>query len=261
MISKCGFKDILSIEEVGIVENDINLLEDLWTKRSISEELYFYTIGAFTYIDKNISEDEYYNNVSKFNEILKNKFGFIHDRILQFFNEEIGPAEYDYDLALPGFHVFGHKKSEIDLVKSVDDVGLYTNIHRDQILKLNKNALKKYKIVEEDLLTFTLPISLQSGGGSVVIWDKEVLDIDSKTEYANKMRSFDPNLNEYNKSLLAEYSGYVPTVVEYSLGKMFYIIGNPLHQIGFGVGAKNNEKRITMQGHALKCDGVWRIHL
>jgi hypothetical protein len=261
MISHCGFKDILSLDEVESVKYDIEMLEDHWIKRNVSEDLYFYTLGAFTYIDKGISEDQYYANLKASNGVLKEKFGFIHDRILKFINDEIGPAEYDEDLALPGFHIFGYKQDEIDLIKELDDVGLYTNIHRDEILKLNRNALSKYKVVENDLLTFTLAISLQNGGGSVVIWDKDVLEIDSKTEYANKMKSFDPGMNPYNKTLLEEYSGYLPTVAEYSLGNMFYIIGNPLHQIGFGVGVKNNEKRITMQGHALKCDGVWRVHL
>ena len=261
MISDYGFVNILSAEEVDNVIKEIDLLEDKWTKRSISEELYFYTLGAFTYIDKNVSESQYYENVAVFNDLLKEKFGFVHDKVLSFFQEKLGPAEYEQDLALPGFHIFGYKKNEIDSVKDIPDVGLFTNIHKDEIFKLNEKALSKYDVVESDLLTFTIPISLQNGGGSVVIWDRDVLDIDSNTEYAQRIKSFDPKLNFYNEAVLAEHPYDVPTVVEYNIGQMFYIIGNPLHQIGFGLDVKKTDRRITLQGHALKCDGVWRIHL
>jgi hypothetical protein len=48
-------------------------------------------------------------------------------------------------------------------------------------------------------------------------------------------------------------------VVSYNLGESFFFKGVLLHQIAPFISLEENERRITMQGHGLLCDGIWRI--
>ena len=46
----------------------------------------------------------------------------------------------------------------------------------------------------------------------------------------------------------------------YTEGEMIYFIGHLLHQMMPGVNVQPTDRRITVQGHGQKCDGVWRLY-
>jgi len=51
-----------------------------------------------------------------------------------------------------------------------------------------------------------------------------------------------------------------PTVVPYEAGKMFWFIGKLVHQIAPAYNADFNDRRLSLQGHGVKCDGVWQLY-
>jgi hypothetical protein len=51
-----------------------------------------------------------------------------------------------------------------------------------------------------------------------------------------------------------------PLVVPYKVGQLFYHTGHVLHQIVPGYKLDVEDRRITLQGHGVKCDGVWQLY-
>jgi len=41
---------------------------------------------------------------------------------------------------------------------------------------------------------------------------------------------------------------------------MFYFIGSLVHQIAPAYNADFNDRRLSLQGHGVKCDGVWQLY-
>ena len=52
---------------------------------------------------------------------------------------------------------------------------------------------------------------------------------------------------------------YIPYVIPHLEGHSFWYYGMVMHQMILGDRFKKGDYRITFQGHALKCDGVWRL--
>ena len=46
----------------------------------------------------------------------------------------------------------------------------------------------------------------------------------------------------------------------YNKGEMVYFVGHLLHQMMPGINVQPTDRRITVQGHGQKCDGVWRLY-
>lgn len=66
-----------------------------------------------------------------------------------------------------------------------------------------------------------------------------------------------------NGSLPLQYNPIydsAPLVVPYKVGQMFYHTGHVLHQIIPGYDLQPDDRRITLQGHGIKCDGIWRLY-
>ena len=49
-------------------------------------------------------------------------------------------------------------------------------------------------------------------------------------------------------------------VVPYTIGKLMYHTGHVLHQIIPGYKLQDGDRRMTLQGHGIKCDGIWRLY-
>ena len=97
----------------------------------------------------------------------------------------------------------------------------------------------------ENTLSFTIPINLPTHGGGLYTWEDEV----------------DPKLFNYttNDTKLSELES--PSVSNlYNKGEMVYFIGHLLHQMMPGRDLQPTDRRITVQGHGIKCDGVWRLY-
>ena len=51
-----------------------------------------------------------------------------------------------------------------------------------------------------------------------------------------------------------------PMVMPYTVGESCYHTGHVLHQIVPGYKLTPGDRRVTLQGHAVRCDGIWRLY-
>jgi hypothetical protein len=259
---KIGFIDTLNIYELDKVSQLIDLFRDYWVPRGIycpghgfvvdpNKMIDFYTIGAVTYID-GYNPSQYYNYAHQVNPTLKQYFGWMYDIVLKKLSNELeSPCELINDLAHPGFHVFGAKPGNNEYLNTKSTLELpHATIHVDLQQETHKEIWDQFNKVDlENPLTFTLAIELPINGGGLNTWNSdETKQYEYDNDYTKKLKSFD--YKEYGE----------PTVVQYYEGKMFYFIGELLHQMGPGHNLYHGDRRITLQGHGIKCDDIWRIY-
>ncbi len=156
----------------------------------------------------------------------------MYKKLLEVLKKELQQeVQFESTLALPGFHIF---------LASPDFVGKGGSIHFDlQYLQANWD---QYKAVDfNNPLSFTLTLALPRLGGGLYFWDQlydPTSPFDIETETQRLHRHFLP----------------------YEVGKMALHDGKLLHQIAPASEYDEQDRRITMQGHALFCDGSWRLY-
>lgn len=270
MIKQSGLVRLLTEEQCEDIVSKIDSLNKYWTARPRNGLNMFYTMGGAAYLDtyNGSRPDQYVKSYTKMNPILMENFSELYDILLKNLNSIVGPCALADDLAIPGFQIFGLKKENMTSPVSIPNLGYSTELHSDKVSYDHKEFWSKYKNVEEDLLTITVAIDVHNNGSGLAVWDKE-MNIDSNSEYANTVkRQGMESLNKikevsgypFNSDKIAEFDMEYPKIVEYFKGSMFYVIGDPWHQVTPPINATTNERRITLQAHALKCDGIWRLH-
>ncbi len=260
---KVGFIDTLPMSHVKeAIDRVDQLYECCWVRRGIycgkdgfaANDQYpidFYTLGSVTYIDGLANLPEYYRYAKDINPILRDFFNWLYDIVLDKLSEEIGPCELINELAHPGFHIFGHPPGK--------EVSPYTHIFMQQPLATIHYDLQHEKHLDiwktygdydfDNPLTFTLALELPTTGAGLNTWEEPLVEkYDPKSDFTNGMRTL-------------SYQDYgPPTVVQYEVGKMFYFIGSLLHQIAPAYNPVPTDRRITLQGHGIKCNGIWKIY-
>ena len=241
------------------IQKTIYELDKLWINRS-QERRYsfenqihitrapFWTLGAVSYLDHVKSSDQYDKHRDYLNPVLLKKFNWIYEIICEKLQGELGePVVVDEFLAHPGFHIFAAKSGttiESEYIKMFEQP--LGSVHVDVQWEEHHDYWNTFKKVNlEDTLSFTVPIKLPSSGGGLYTWADEV-----------NPYSFNYTTNE-NK--LAELESPAITNL-YTEGEMIYFIGHLLHQMMPGVNVQPTDRRITVQGHGIKCDGVWRLY-
>ena len=248
-----------SKDDCNKIEKNVDNLDKLWINRSCTRRFSyenkmritrapFWTLGAVSYLDHVKSSDQYDKHRDYLNPVLYKKFNWIYEIICERLQGELGePVVIDGFLAYPGFHIFAAKSGttiEPEYVKMFEQP--LGSVHCDVQWEEHHDYWQKFDHVNlEDALSFTVPIKLPSGGGGLYTWADEV-----------NPYSFNYTTNE-NK--LAELES--PSVSHwYNEGEMIYFIGHLLHQMMPGVNVQPTDRRITVQGHGQKCDGVWRLY-
>ena len=208
----------------------------------------FWTLGAVSYLDHVKSGDQYDKHRDYVNPVLYKKFNWIYEIITKKLQEALGePVVIDKFLAHPGFHIFATKIGttiEPEYMKLFEQP--LGSVHVDVQWEEHHDYWQTFDEVNlKDTLSFTVPIKLPSGGGGLYTWADEV-----------NPYSFNYTTNEVKLSELEH-----PCVSNlYTEGEMIYFIGHLLHQMMPGVNVQPTDRRITVQGHGQKCDGVWRLY-
>lgn len=254
MIIKHNFINVLDKNEIDEVIFRIDSIKDFWEKRSVNKSIYFYTIGAASYID---DPDRYKELCEKTNEVLYKNFKTLYEKIINVLKINIGDCQYVEELNLPTFQIFGEKISDNSLFSKI---GLASHIHRDEQVLAHKTFFSQFKDVDEkNVLSFILPLEVQ-GQGSLIVWNEDLDHLDLNTEYSNRIKKMNNGKqNPLNYKYLKENINNKINVIEHVPGRLLYIIGDPYHSIGFGIDENNKNRRITLQGHGVKCDGIWRL--
>lgn len=260
-----GFIDTLSDNQRKMVSSYVDLFEDYWVPRGVycsytnsfiqdtKNPIDFYTIGAVTYIDGLVNLQDYYRYAKQVNPILIEYFGWLYSIVLDKLQDQIGPCDLINDLGHPGFHIFGHKPGKSIRPKTSEFLSKpLATIHYDLQQDKHKKIWQQFDSYDlDECLSFTLAIEVPKSGAGLNTWEEEsVVKYDPDNTFTKKMKSLDYNDHEPPKA-----------VVPYTEGKMFYFIGKLLHQIAPAVeDADPNDRRITLQGHGVKCDGIWRVY-
>jgi hypothetical protein len=270
MIKQSGLVSLMSKDDAKNIVDRIDSLNQYWTPRPRNGLNMFYTMGAAGYLDtyNGARPNQYSDLYNKINPILKENFSDLYELLINKLNTLVGKCELADNLAFPGFQIFGLKKEHMDNIIPIPNIGYSTELHSDKVSYNHKSYWDKYKEVEEDMLTITVAFEIHKNGSGLVVWDKD-MDIDSNTEYANAIKKESMDILRtvkeksgypFNENKISEFDMEYPKIVEYYPGSMFYVIGDPWHQVASPINAMSNERRITLQAHALKCDGIWRLH-
>ena len=246
-------------EDCNKIETTVDNLDKLWINRSCTRRFSyenkmhisrapFWTLGAVSYLDHVKSGDQYDKHRDYVNPVLYKKFNWIYEVITEKLQEALGePVVIDKFLAHPGFHIFATKIGttiEPEYMKLFEQP--LGSVHVDVQWEEHHDYWQTFDEVNlKDTLSFTVPIKLPSGGGGLYTWADEV-----------NPYSFNYTTNEVKLSELEH-----PCVSNlYTEGEMIYFIGHLLHQMMPGVNVQPTDRRITVQGHGQKCDGVWRLY-
>ena len=274
-----GYINVLSEDQSQETIKLVDKLEKVWIRRA-PFPMDFFTVGACTYMEACESIEKYHKHRKIMNPVLRKHFTWLYDILLEKLSTQFGPCEIVNELGHPGFHIFGHKPNQVSDPKCAKRFEKpLASLHVDIQYKEHISYWNTYNEVDlEDQLSFTLPIELPTHGGGLWLWDWLKLDqeqIDNfnfqgdenKDEYIKKhMEDMDPRESKEfwgNGSVPLEYSPIYdtkPMVVPYTVGKLFYHVGHILHQIIPGYKLQPGDRRITLQGHGIKCDGIWKIY-
>lgn len=214
-----------------------------------------------SYQDDDEGLESYYDKVKRTtNPILDKNFRWIYDKIVNLIEKEYGEKaviDEEANLGYPGFHIYYPIEGCESIIDSPPHVDLQWSFHLNDLKSLFKD------VSEETFMTFTLAIEIPSTGAGLYYWDcpEEIIN-----DYF-ACRDFYRDVIIKAKKFLeksTDRKGYEsllkPKFLDYKEGEMTLFKGFPLHQTGlFNEGWTKDDRRITMQGHGVRCNGVWRI--
>ena len=224
--------DVLGASECGDVAERMMQLSESWIQRAPVD---FYTLGAASYLDGAWDQGCYQERRKHGNQLLAQSFPRLYETLLSVLTGLIGQAQFHPDLALPGFHVFAAKPDQDILPGTSAFAAAGGSIHQDLQYTLHTSLWRTYgKVDWGSPLSFTLPIELPEAGGGLNVW---------------------PGVQ-----LTDRRSDELPERIAYRPGSLYWFFKPLLHQIAPLQGVTMNDRRITLQGHGLRCDGVWILY-
>lgn len=245
-----GFIDVLDASQTKKVIETVDNLSDYWFRRK--KDTPFYTLGASTYQDAHHSQESYHSHKQILNPILLENFSWVYDILLTKISENFGKCELISDIAYPGFHIVGHKLNEEitpEFLKFIKDLNPFP--HMDLQYRAHERTWNKFNKVDyTDLLSLTLALELPKSGGGLNFWGNVEID---------KRQVISKEADEIIHLSMEKIKGKTPNYIEYEVGKLFYHKGHTIHQINKGK-INYGDRRITLQSHAIKCDGIYKIY-
>ena len=262
-----GFINVLDQSGIDDTISRIDLMKDWWIPRGIysgeggfnadeQNPVDFYTLGVATYIDGISNLEYYYDYVKQQNPVFKQYFDWLYSSALVKLGEVLGaPCALWEPLAYPGFHIFGTKPNEspkmaTKMYMEQPSATIHLDLQHEKHEFLFDNSFED--VDYDNTLSFTLPIQVPTNGGGLNTWEDESM---KQYEIDNK---YTKHMKELDYSQWGDYGE--PTVVPYEAGKMFWFTGQLVHQIAPAYNADFNDRRISLQGHGVKCDGKWIIY-
>jgi hypothetical protein len=232
--------DMLNLEECARVAADVHALRPYWVPRHATAP--FFTFGAASYLDGDTQRPEvrqqYYAKAARYNPVLIERFGWLYDRLLSTLERELrAPCAFEERLGRPGFHIFLPDKAFENPVYS---------IHFDlQYLQVDwvGHAAPDFSRP----LSFTVSVVLPRSGGGLQTWDFFYADWKNKPlpELMVEVQKRAPHFSPYKVGGLAMHDGHMVHQIA------------PMRDIDPGNPA---DARITLQGHGIQSDGVWRLY-
>jgi hypothetical protein len=194
-----------------------------------------FLLGVASYVDATPSGRAYADQVEALRPVLMSTFAALYQRLAEVLTSYLqAPVAYEERLAPPGFHIF---------LSDPRFETLAAPVHAD--LQFERHLEMFEGVVDtEHPLSFTVPIALPRSGAGMNYLDAHVSDYrtQSRAELDAVAMSVAPHHHRYTIGHLAVHSGLF------------------LHQIAPSRHLVPEDERITLQGHGLKSDGVWRLY-
>lgn len=224
--------DLLTEDECLNIRSEVYELKDFWIQRH--PLLPFYTLGLASPYDVLNDKQGYYNNVKYYNSILRDRFGWLYERLADSLSNHLQTStSYPDRLALPGFHIFlPHKAFE-------QPMGA---VHCDKSYMFHWQP--SAGIDFNNPISFTLAIALPKFGAGMSVWNLPYKDAKGL------------NHSEIEQLALDKKKRFHP----YKVGRLVLHSGHMVHQIAPGKNLQLDDARITLQGHGLLCWGTWQLH-
>jgi hypothetical protein len=157
------------------------------------------------------------------------------------------PVEYPSYLPSPGFHIFiGRAIPKRDSSRQSEDCG---SCHFDIQHNLIPWQQWYTSIDPGDTFSFTLPLKLPSEGGGLTFWESH--SVDRMNDYMNTGRFGE---------IVATAHAMASATIRYTPGRLVLHNGHMLHKMAGVPRIFATDERITLQGHGILADGVWRLY-
>lgn len=231
---------LLTAEESRDVRCRLEAIRSQWIDRDPAHPGEAFTLGVASYIDaadEKFRAGAYFGRVEHFNRVLRRNFADLLATLRRSLGEQLGVRfSYSPKLAVPGFHIFFGA-----MLRRMQNLAPHFD---NQYQNLPQTAAADPRHV----VSFTLPISLPSGGGGLDYWDVD------REQYRR-------DLNDGKIKLAADYPSLVrPSSLPYEIGELVVQDGSFLHRIAGTAGIVDSDERITLQGHAFKKGGSYIMY-
>jgi hypothetical protein len=234
---------VLDPVQCALVREQVLAQREHWSPRG-GEPPWFHTLGAAAYIDAGGERpeqgSEYTAKTAVLNPILRARFGWVHNMVKYALSVHLNACvRDDPELALPGFHIWLGLS-----VPTSPDMSRHFDLQYRQ-LPWSGRARADHSCP----LSFTLPIVMPRAGGGLNSWDVTL----EEREAQFRSSSGAPTVEELVQQRVLTHHPYSPGVLVLHSGHL-------LHQIAPVDTVYPDDERITLQGHALRCDGEWVIY-
>lgn len=253
-----GYIDILNKDQCESALNVVDSLRNQWLNKSSPSDKGeggyppLWTLGAASYRDGRNNLKKYHKIKIRENKTLIENFSGLYDILISKLEPCIGSVDLEYDLALPGFHIFGERdqvkeKSVLNIPKNI-----LSMIHKDELNEMHYEFLKeKYSKVDRNrVISITVSISLPKLGSGLCVWEDELETFSTGKGFARDV--LDSEL--YDDFILGK-----PSVIPYKSGSAFCFSGKSYHQISPIKKVYPGDRRVTLQAHGMVCDDAWRL--
>jgi hypothetical protein len=226
--------ELLTAEECAAARAAVHDLRPHWVRRE--PWVPFFTLGAASYLDaRHKREENYHAPARRLNPLLRERFGWLYDRLADRLSALLGaPVVYRPGCALPGFHIF-------QWCAAFEQP--FASVHQD----LQYELLAWGPDERPDLrnpLSFTLAVALPRTGGGLNVWDVAHDELEGLPG------------EERRRLIASRRRDYHP----YRAGRIAVHSGHKVHQIAPGRDTVRGEERLTLQGHGVRCSGVWHLY-
>jgi len=255
--------DVLSEDECKVYAQTIDRLSSEWARRP-EWATHFYTLGLATHAD--IKPDKPVNSdlldkIKYNNNLLRKNFPDLYKKILEALSNKLGECELIIDEApIPGFFIHGEAKP--NNIKKEERLPLSgaCQIHSDGQTYFLDYIWSKYKNINPESISYTLAIEMPEHGAALLLWDQPDLGYYMEGEIAEIYKGY----NYYERETNSEYLDYkmlnkIPGVLQHIPGKMIVHTGQQIHAAAGSVKPFSTDRRITLQGFGVQCDGIWRL--
>jgi hypothetical protein len=262
-MTKHFFIDVLSKDECNQYVQTIDSLSSEWTKRPKGEG-YLYTLGLATHEDLKPHDSVssgLLDDIKYKNGILIKNFPDLYEKILKAIKDNIGECELVTDKApIPGFFIYGEAKPNNIKREERSPLSGYVDIHYDGQVAHLDYIWNNYNDVDTESISFTLPLEMPEYGAAFLLWDQPDFGCYMKGEVADLYKGYDYYTGEKNSEYLNhQILNKIPEVIEHIPGRMIVQVGQQFHAAAASTKPFSTDRRITLQGLGVKCDGIWRL--